>query len=934
MTGPTVRAAEYDAFISYSHAAHAELAAALERGLEGLGRSWRKRRALNVYRDQTGQGAAADLLDSLREKLDRSRFLVLLASAEAAGSWWVEQEIRHWLDAHGTENLVIALVSGEIVWDDGERDFNWRETTALPPALAKTFANEPKYVDLRRLTERTAFDLRDPQLLDATAELAAPIHGVDKDELIGEDLRQHTRAKRLRRAAVGALAALTVLAVVGGVFAWQQRGEARRRATISDAQRLAAVSELLTREDPVEGAAFALASLRRANTPEGDDALAAALHRGDRLPIAVPGHQAEVTGLDFSRDGSLLASGDSSGELRLMDVPRSRFVARAPNLEPGKPYLRSINDVAFYPDGRALATVDPHGTLKVWSVPDLKLLGSVQAHDVASVDGYARPAIGALAVDVSPDGSAIATGGADGRVRLWRWAGRPTPGTVVRDYEENGVSAVAFVPGRRLLAVGGGTGRLSVLDLDSGRTLSAVQAHTGPVNRVSVDRTGKRLVSSGDDGLAIVWALEGDRLRLLARHAHPNSVAQAVFSGDGTRVYSGGWDNRVVGWAPGGKADPEVFGGHVGSVAAVAASPNGRSFASAGWDGIIRLWSPGARHSYIGELAGVGDDGRAAAFSDDGRLIAMIDRRGLRFVDSHTGRAALRSEAFAARSPELDFAGSKRILVTSDSGIFVFDLDAGRPRRRWSQPGEVVAASFYARGRGVAIAYSDGTVEFRRASDGVLEDKVAAVLPALGAMAIDQAGNRLAAVTYSGDRAARNTLWDLRHRKVISSFAAYPTVAMSRNGRVVAAAQFGRIELLDARTGAELKSLRVGDGQVNDLAFLPGDRLLVTGYRSGFVRVWNVESGARVGRALRVGPGELDDLAVDPVGGRFIAVAGGVVRSIALWELDTDELVARACRHIGRNLDDSEWDAAIGTGSKPPVICPNVPPNALDRLSR
>ena len=100
------------------------------------------------------------------------------------------------------------------------------------------------------------------------------------------------------------------------------------------------------------------------------------------------------------------------------------------------------------------------------------------------------------------------------------------------------------------------------------------------------------------------------------------------------------------------------------------------------------------------------------------------------------------------------------------------------------------------------------------------------------------------------------------------------------------------------------------------------------------IALWNVESGARVGRALRVGPGELDDLAVDPVGGRFIAVAGGVVRSIALWELDTDELVARACRHIGRNLDDSEWDAAIGTGSKPPVICPNVPPNALDRLSR
>ena len=43
----------YDAFISYSHAADARLAEALERGLERLARPWNRVRAMSVFRDET-----------------------------------------------------------------------------------------------------------------------------------------------------------------------------------------------------------------------------------------------------------------------------------------------------------------------------------------------------------------------------------------------------------------------------------------------------------------------------------------------------------------------------------------------------------------------------------------------------------------------------------------------------------------------------------------------------------------------------------------------------------------------------------------------------------------------------------------------------------------------------------------------------------------
>ena len=56
----------YDAFISYSHAADGELAPALQRGLQRLARPWHRKRALEVFRDQTGLSVSPALWSSIR----------------------------------------------------------------------------------------------------------------------------------------------------------------------------------------------------------------------------------------------------------------------------------------------------------------------------------------------------------------------------------------------------------------------------------------------------------------------------------------------------------------------------------------------------------------------------------------------------------------------------------------------------------------------------------------------------------------------------------------------------------------------------------------------------------------------------------------------------------------------------------------------------
>ena len=78
----------FNGFISYSHAADGRLAPAVQRGLHRLAKPWHRRRALWIFRDQTGLSVTPGLWSSIQTALDGSEYFVLLASPEAAASRW------------------------------------------------------------------------------------------------------------------------------------------------------------------------------------------------------------------------------------------------------------------------------------------------------------------------------------------------------------------------------------------------------------------------------------------------------------------------------------------------------------------------------------------------------------------------------------------------------------------------------------------------------------------------------------------------------------------------------------------------------------------------------------------------------------------------------------------------------------------------------
>jgi hypothetical protein len=210
----------YDAFVSYSHAKDKPVAAALQTVIQRLGKAWYRRRALRVFRDDTSLSATPQLWPTIERTLQECRYLILLASPQAAASHWVNKEVSWWLENKGTDTLLMAVTEGDLHWDSASGNFVPTEVAILPSALVGRL-NEPKWVDLRAY--RDGADPQNAHFTSLAADFAAAIHGVPKEDLLSQEVRQQRRALSLAWSAAG------TLLILAGLAGWQWREAVAQR---------------------------------------------------------------------------------------------------------------------------------------------------------------------------------------------------------------------------------------------------------------------------------------------------------------------------------------------------------------------------------------------------------------------------------------------------------------------------------------------------------------------------------------------------------------------------------------------------------------------------------------------------------------------------------------------------------------------------------
>src|SRR5439155_13451213 len=112
-------------------------------------------------------------------------------------------------------------------------------------------------------------------------------------------------------------------------------------------------------------------------------------------------------------------------------------------------------------------------------------------------------------------------------------------------------------------------------------------------------------------------------------------------------------------------------------------------------------------------------------------------------------------------------------------------------------------------------------------------------------------------------------------------------IAVSPDGRLVAAASAYRVVVVEAATGRTLPGVgeRNADGIVRSLAFTPDGRRLVVGVPgvNGGVRVWDVATGQPLGW-FSTGLGGVTHVAMFPDGRR--AASTGTDEAVTVWDLE------------------------------------------------
>jgi WD40 repeat protein len=886
----------YDAFLSYSHNADAPLARALHGGLHSLAKPWYRSRALHVFRDNASLAASpalwADIIKSLRE----SRYFVILASPASAASPWVQREVDFWRQHREPGTFLIALTDGAIVWDHEAGDFDWDRTTALPRTLRSWFDDEPRWVDLTLVRDTTQMSLLNPNFRDAIGTLAAPIHGVTKDDLDSEDIRRHRSATRLRRAAVTGLVLLTTVSTVLGITMFLQSRAAVERAV---SRELSTTSTALGDTEPDVAQLLSVASWRLDQTPAARGAMLSAL--------TLPGIR-KFPRSTVSLDGSLLASArpTADGAVRLWDLRTHRPL---PELDirpevnfPPFPNGSELSDlstfVALSHDGSKLAAVSSDGT-SIWDIKTGQSINTLPGHQADTALFNSDQTIFAAFSPIAGD------------LRFWDIATRREIAGFTN------VSAVTFNPAAgNEFAIAGRTGEIFSWDARRDVILGRFTGNTGWVHTLTYSPDGATLASGGDDRAARLWdtASHTERVRLPAEET---SIFSAAFSHDGSALATASANGIIRHWDPNNATQLGSPLQTRQDYISPMAFASDRSIVAPDTEKTM-LWElsplPAVKTTFGVDHSGIGS---TFAVSPDGSIAAVGDTEGTMLWDmrTRTSIGTLPSEF----TNDLAFIPNGSLVTVNkpDNQVTVWDVHSK------NELGKIQLNE----NDGFALS-SDGTNILVRNGNGlavwnVMTGKQIGELPAIGGLGDDELALSPDGITAAVGTETEIVLWNTRDEKQ-TTIRETPDdsrhgdhLEFSPDGTTLALINNTIVRFFDVATGAQRGSpIPIGDSPYANIAFSSDSTLVaVAGENDGTVRLWDILSGTPFGQPFPGHTARSNGVAFSRDGRIFASVGGDTSGggTVSVWPAPRVPLdvPGAVCARVRRTLTEQEWTQYI-----------------------
>jgi WD40 repeat protein/class 3 adenylate cyclase len=739
---------------------------------------------------------------------------------------------------------------------------------------------------------------------------------VDEDARHAHEEELERRSYRRLRALVAVLAVAAIVAIGLTVYATSQSNRAAENERTATARELAAASAANLDVDPERSILLALEAIDVTRSVDGSVLPEAeeALHQAVIASRIVLTREDLGGTVDWSPKGVFVTEGpENTGTIDLRDEATGDSVRLWAGHEGS-----DVNDVQFSDDGSILATAGDDGFLKIWDPDTGDEISSVQGATGAvgqSFDADGRhvaatwPEAGMIRVAetatgdivsriemdifpwdsaLSPDGTRLAVAGPDSdSVPVFD----VRTGDVLVELENTpSVNSVSWSPNGRWIATGDVDSSVRVWDAATGALEERLLGHTGIVITVDWSPDSRRIVSGGSDGTARVWELQlhptketavvvGRQVHLLAAQGTQSGVF-AAFSPDARHVITG--DVGIAGikiWDLSIQGDAEVVNIPTDpALVDTAYLPDGRIVASHD-GGSVRIWNVDRDATELVATLGPAGGSDLPVFlvapSPDGELVAMV--RDLSPVVS---------------------------VWNVQTSTLAFDYDA--------RTDGITSIDWSSDSRYLAVAEFSGPLHVLDAEDGGRRTLVGSEPEPhqIRALAFAPDGQTIATASFNQEVPDTNhvSIWDRKTGEVVKTLDDVSGSSLTYDGsgeRLAIGSYDGTVQIRDASTGEVERSFGAGSVTVMNVVFSPDGELLATGGEDATIRVFDIDtrSGAQV-LALRGHASVVSGLDFSPDGKQLASASPDEV--VRVWALDIDELIGVAHRELQRELTDEE----------------------------
>ena len=616
-----------------------------------------------------------------------------------------------------------------------------------------------------------------------------------------------------------------------------------------------------------------------------------------------------VSAIAFHPLKELIAVADDFGDIRLLSFDgQTNSILSSKN-------DTLVNDLAFSPDGKFIASYSVGCTLNIWDIDTEKLHQTfTRKQQKFSFEAFA----------FSPDGQTFATGGyshdlkADiinlwnihtnecralqlkntrlhieslifhshenllactgyNTVCMWNTA---TEKLLYTLDEFKGHVVVDFHPTDKILVIGCSDGKIKTLDAETGEELKTWQGHTEQVFSVSFSGDGQKIVSIGDDGKLKVWDAETEEcLKTLSIDLRSSQIIEFSPQKNILAIYN---EHRMLLELL--NIDTEkyfkIWQSHSNIMDKIAISPDARTVASCSANKTIRVWVNGKLIS-TWKLNHRAD---RLLFSPDAQTIVSWTRDGIiKLWDTKTGKDQKTLQHYSPTR-----IGILQVQYSPDGKLLAsYDLVAGRIVNIWDVKTEKHLRSIEA-----GINYK--RIDFDSSWDGKTGRKdreSISVYHDNGGIWFNPnldvtAGKHLRSIIKGANYYDGNVAFDYNGQYLATINAVFITKNIFKNQK-------------STYTSTEVKIWNVETGELHhrfdrsldrgaNVAFHPKELVLV-GWNGKLIIFWDLETGESKSIQAFENPAKrFGHLFFDEEGN--ILIASSIDSTIEIWQIDTAEI--------------------------------------------